>query len=97
MNDKYILDENGNPKVESDLLKWGEWFETADRHIGIDKIGKVKISTIFLGLDHSFGRGKPVLWETMVFGGKFDGEQKRYFTKKEALTGHKKIVAKIKR
>jgi hypothetical protein len=27
---KYILDKNGNPKEETDLMKWSAWFETAD-------------------------------------------------------------------
>ena len=30
-------------------------------------MGPVEVSTIFLGMDHSFGSGDPVLWETMIF------------------------------
>ena len=97
MNDKYILDKQGNPKVEPDLMKWAKWFETAERHIGNDIIGKVEISTVFLGLDHSFGKGKPLLYETMIFGGKHDGYQERYFTKEEALKGHEKALKLVKR
>lgn len=92
---KYILDKNGNPKEEPDLLKWGEWMETADRHIGDDKIKGVRVSTVFLGLDHQFGKGKPILFETMIFGGKRNGEQERYSTKREALKGHKRIVKEL--
>lgn len=28
---KYTLDPDGKPVLEPDLLKWGKWFETADR------------------------------------------------------------------
>ena len=61
MNDKYIL-KGHTPIVEPNLLKWGKWFETANRIVAKDNIGKVRISTVFLGLDHSFGRGKPLLF-----------------------------------
>jgi hypothetical protein len=32
----------------------------------------------------------------MVFGGKLNGEQKRYSTKQEAEEGHQKMVKKVK-
>lgn len=95
MNDKYILDEKGNPKEEKDLLTWGKWFETADRIIAKTKIGKSEISTVFLGLDHSFGGNKPLLFETMVFGGTLDGEQNRYSTREESIKGHEEMVKKV--
>ena len=68
----YILNEKGNPVEEPDMLKWAKWFETANRRVAHEKIGNAEISTVFLGVNHSFGCGKPVLWETMVFGGIFD-------------------------
>lgn len=96
---KYILDKNGNPKEEKDLLVWAKQFEKCDRTLKFTKLLKEKgtISTVFLGIDHSFGGGKPLLFETMVFGGVLDGEQECYHTKKEALAGHKIIVAKVKK
>lgn len=95
MNDKYILDANGNPQP-CDLETWAKWFEKAQRHVAIDNIGKVVVSTIFLGLDHSFGQGKPVLWETMIFGGPHDQYMDRYTSKEEAIAGHAKAVAMVK-
>ena len=92
MGDQYILDENGNPKKEPDLLKWAKWFEPAKRHIGNDTINGVRVSTVFLGLDYSFGGSKPLLFETMIFGGKNEGYQERYSTKEEAIKGHKEAV-----
>ena len=69
----YILDENGNPVIENDILKWGKWMETNNRHIAEDVVGDVRVSTVFLGIEHSWGQGFPVLWETMIFGGEHDG------------------------
>lgn len=95
MNDKYILKRH-KAIVEPDLLKWGKWFETANRRVAEDTVGRVHISTVFLGLDHSFGdRRKPLVFETMVFGGESDGEQQRYCSWEEAEQGHKKMVEKI--
>jgi hypothetical protein len=52
-------------------------------------LGEVQVSTVFLGLDHNFGFGrKPLLFETMIFGGKHDQYQERYSTYKEAEKGH---------
>ena len=94
MNDKYILDGH-EPVLCADLHKWGRWFETADRHVARDKVGDVKVSTVFLGLDHRFGdKGPPLLFETMIFGGPHDGYQERYATWAEAERGHAVAVKK---
>lgn len=93
---KYIL-EGKDTVEETDLLKWAKWFETADRHVGDDTIGKVRISTVFLGIDHNWGFSKkPILFETMIFGGKNNDYQERYGTWEEAEKGHKRAVKMIK-
>jgi hypothetical protein len=93
---EYILNEQGEPIIEPDLMKWAQWFKTADRHVAKEILGDVRISTVFLGLDHSFTGGDPILWETMVFGGEFDGEQNRCSgTRKDAQEMHKKMVATV--
>lgn len=53
------------------------------------------VSTVFLGIDYSFGDGPPVLFETMVFSSKMNrggGRCERYSTESEAKAGHKRIV-----
>ena len=58
----------------------------------------IRISTIFLGLDHSHGwRGAPILYETMVFrSGHADVRWfRRYATRARALEGHAAIVAEV--
>jgi hypothetical protein len=90
----YVLDEHGNPKEEPDLLKWAAWYESNKaRRVALDERGDVMVSTVFLGLDHRFGEGAPILYETMIFGGKENGYQDRYCTREEALEGHKKALA----
>lgn len=65
---KYILNETGKPTREPDLMKWAYWFEETDNRRILDTyVGDLWVSTIFLAVDHSFGAGPPVLWETMVF------------------------------
>jgi hypothetical protein len=102
--DKYILNHQGEPEPCPDLLKWGLWFESAERRVcadldeGNEQDGtRVYVSTVFLGLDHSFGDGPPVLWETMVFGGVLDGEQRRYTSLEAALEGHQDICVEVAR
>jgi hypothetical protein len=68
-------------------------------HVGLNTIGGVGVSTVFLGIDHSHGRpGGPILFETMIFGGgvALDGLQRRYRTFDEAEAGHAEIVARVR-
>lgn len=51
------------------------------------------VSTVFLGIDHNFGDGAPLLFETMIFGGKHNEYQRRYATWTEAEAGHKHAVS----
>lgn len=89
---KYIL-EGKTPKAVDDVIEWGQWFEKANRQVADTKLPHgVRVSTVFLGLDHSFGDGPPILFETMIFGGKHNEYQERYATWEEAKSGHKEAV-----
>ena len=95
MTGKYILE--GHEPIEcSDLMRWANWIEKADRRVAKTVIGDIKISTVFLGLDHSYGDGPPQLFETMIFGGDCDKEMWRYSTWDEAETGHQEAVELVK-
>lgn len=94
MSHYYTLE--GHNAVPCDGTTWAKRFETAERRVALDNINGVKVSTVFLGLDHNFGSGPPLLFETMVFGGKYDQEQWRYSTWDEAEQGHKRIVEEVK-
>lgn len=93
MIDNYILDENGNPVPCKNIVEWGKWFSRANRIVQQVRLPSgIFVSTVFLGLDHNYGEGKPLLWETMIFGGRRDQYQERYSSKKEALDGHKRAL-----
>lgn len=99
---KYIL-VNKKPVEVIDLLKWARMTESSNRRIALTEIGDIKISTVFLGMDFSFipasmrnEKIKPLLFETMIFGGKLDKEMERYCTYGQAERGHKRWVKKVK-
>jgi len=95
MTEHYILD--GKEPVEvSDVITWATQFETADRIVKQTTLSKdIRVSTVFLGLDHQFGDGPPLLFETMVFGGEHDQDQWRYSTWDEAEAGHRVVVNEL--
>lgn len=95
MSNKYIL-EGHIPKLTNNILEWAQWYENADRHVANEEINGVTISTVFLGLDHSFDGGKPLLFETMIFGGAHNDYQERCSTWKEAEVMHQKAMDLIK-
>lgn len=88
--------------IEPNFTKWAKEFEKGTKKVArtvikkrflwIIPIGEVLISTVFLGLDCGFGEGSPQIFETMVFGGNHDSEQKRYATWNEAEKGHQEMV-----
>lgn len=79
--------------------EWIAAFEdTEGRTVGRDEIGEgdgaFLVSTVWLGLDHGWGRGAPLIFETMVFPSDY---QRRYSTEREARQGHRDTVAMVKR
>jgi hypothetical protein len=64
------------------------------RRVGWTEIdAECHVSTVFLALNHNyFPGGEPVLFETMIFGGKYSEYQWRYHTWDEAEAGHNAIV-----
>jgi hypothetical protein len=67
MSDHYILE--GREAKPVDMMTWAKWLESTrgNRHIKKDVVNKRRVSTVFLGLDHQFGEGPPLIFETMVF------------------------------
>lgn len=66
------------------------------RRVALDEVGEARISTVFLGIDHQWGSGPPLLFETMVFGGPMDEQQWRYSTWDEAEAGHHRVVEAVR-
>ena len=71
------------------------------RRVALDKIGIYDVSTVWLGFNHSFSleKTRPIIFETMIFGGKFEDNDymERYETEKEALEGHKRAIELVEK
>lgn len=95
MNGLFILDGR-IPKEIEDVHEWATWYETAKRHVADERILGCRVSTIFLGIDHQYGAGPPLVFETMIFGGPLDQEQDRCSTWEQAEAMHKSMVDRVK-
>jgi len=101
---KYVL-IGQTPVPEYDLMTWARWFDDpANRRVAeTDVLGMCRVSTIFLGLDHSFqrlilGDGPRILFETMVFWeGEHGYEQERCATWAEAEEQHRRMCTEVVR
>ena len=66
----YIL--NGQEVVTAEMKEWAEFYGEADKRIVQQEVIESKgteyrVSTVFLGIDHAWYGGPPLLFETMVF------------------------------
>ena len=95
-NHLYIL-AGHTPVPVDDALDWARWYEAADdtRIVAHTDTPAGTVSTVFLGLNHRFGPGPPLLFETLIFGGKRDQAMWRYSTWDEAEAGHAAAVAML--
>lgn len=91
MSDKAIL-VGKRVVLCHDLHEWGMWMQNNKRHVANTHLGGVQVSTVFLGMDHSFDATKREWFETMIFGGAHDQECWRYATWEEAEAGHKRAL-----
>jgi hypothetical protein len=101
VNDSSDILEGMQPIPVRDVLAWARWFETAERTVAKTQISAaITVSTVFLGLNHHWGSGAPLLFETMVFGLDEDDPladyQERYRTWHEAEQGHEAVVALVR-
>lgn len=112
----YWYDRKGklliNADFDKDYPKWVRQMDKVEKLLSDPQYQKVKqqetprktywVSTVWLGLNQRFGRGKPLIFETMVFSRNIRGkdksvDQKRYTTEKEALDGHKALFQEYAR
>lgn len=96
----YVLDDGGEPvlcDIPRDIVRVGDFLRDArNRRVAWTERGEVAVSTVFLAIDHRhFGKGRPVLWETMVRREGKWYDQERYDGFREAIRGHEKKVAEI--
>ena len=80
LDDNYILDDAHEPRRASwpEYLEWSKrGFDETKRVAKTDLDDGVQVSTVFLTIDHNWGSGQPILFESMVFGGDHDQDQWR--------------------
>lgn len=98
---KLYYKRDGTPYPDGDegLMQWAKDFENYSLKRVAQTIlpGGAKISTVWLGLDHGSGIGKPLIFESMVFPSAHNFDEldcQRYSTEAEALLGHEELCKK---
>lgn len=95
-------DRQGNAMT---LDEWAKSYETRRDQKRVAETalaGGYWVSTVWLGLNHNYGDGPPLIFETMVFKCGADGkvadwselDSDRYTTEEDALAGHARLVNK---
>src|ERR1700684_1996349 len=93
----YKLDENKNA-IPCSLEEWSkqreEMRKSNTKHVASDEINGKWVSTVWLGVNHSFLRKEPpLIFETMIHNiekDEWEDYEERYSTWKEAEEGHQK-------
>jgi hypothetical protein len=92
---------NKKPVLCASTSEWADWYEHAERivnyhHFTIEGQA-VEITTAFIGIDYSvyMGGNKPRLFETMIFGGEFNGKRFLSSTWEEAEMQHETALQLI--
>lgn len=110
LSGKYILDANGEPEWCADLMRWANWMESSfdQCRVAHDTIDGVRISTVFLALDHSWihppDPKRAIFWETMIFvdnpaldGVEWDHDTDRCGgSREQALAQHRDALEQVK-
>lgn len=64
----WVLDKQ-HKVIRATLMEWATFMQVPRvRQVGSVRVSGFLVSTIFLGIDHGWEQGPPVLWESMVFG-----------------------------
>lgn len=82
-------DQDGKPMTHDQWID--AYTNIENRIVARTNSGHFLISTVWLGLNHQYTDGPPLIFETMIFNEENNGEDigcQRYSTKLEALAGH---------
>ena len=94
----YKLNPDKTISPIKDINELANVYDNPNRIVAQTVISKgIHVSTVFLGLDHSFGEGPPLVFETMIFGGELDQYQERYSTYQQAEAGHLKACREARK
>lgn len=96
-----FFDRKGQPigMIGAGRLKWDRpGYERVGHTTLPGRLGPVEISTVWLGANHNYKAGPPLIFETMIF---WEGEDLhlscwRYPTVRQAEIGHRQVVRLVK-
>jgi len=98
---KYKRDGTPYPEGDVGLFQWCEDLENESyRVIKQEHLDNgYWVSTVWLGLNHQYGDGPPLIFETMVINpsGEWESFQRRYSTEADAIIGHLETVDEYSR
>lgn len=93
----YYIDDSDGTIRKLELEEYVLLHQDMDvKIVAKDTVGNSRVSTVWLGLDHSWEAGPPLIYETMIFandGNMHDYFCERYPTRGRALQRHTEIVA----
>lgn len=90
----YKLDDNNQPVECVDQEDYAQWQMISEHKLLLRNTrfnnNKIEVSTVFLGLNHCYMGGNPILWETMIFAEDLPLHQgmDRYRSYESAIKGH---------
>lgn len=92
----YRLNKDGSISPCS-VEEWSQNFEAerGGKRIRMDDVNRVRVSTIFFGVDTAL-TGPPMVFETMIFGGAHDRWTEKTSTLAEAEQAHATALAMVK-
>jgi len=96
MMDYYIIDGK-TPIATNDINEYANFMgKFAKRIVEQTELpNDVRVSTVFIILSCGYKDGLPLLFETKIFGGKYDEHVERYTTWEQAQAGHKMVLDMI--
>lgn len=94
MYELFVL-ENKVPVPVATLVQWNTKLTGVSKVVKQTDMRFVFISTVFTGVNKA-RTGNPLVFETRVWGGYYDGYIRRYSTWNEAENGHSEICKMIK-
>jgi hypothetical protein len=94
----YRLEDHA-PVLEPDLVKWAQWYATADVRIAQTFLHPdTELWTMFLGVDHDWrGNGPPLLFETLMFWSWGPEIFWRYATWEDAVRCHHEQCERLRK
>ncbi len=95
--DSYFKRDGTSYEGEDSVFQWAKDFmDLKKRIVEHTKLSNgYFVSTVWLGLNHNYAEGRPLIFETMVFSSKTsfnEIDMDRYSTEEEAKEGHRRMV-----